>query len=219
MGLRAGELHALKIDRLNLLHGSLDVVASLSEVRGQIQIGQTKTGKTRRLLVPKFLMGKLRAPVAAYPSGDGFVFTASEGGPIRHRNFYRRHFKPAVTAAGLPASLRFHDLRHTCAALLIANGRHMEEVKEYLGHSSIRVTSDRYGHLFPKAREDLRDGLDRLFSEVTVKPATNLRGILEGFSEQIAEDETDYELEDVLSPATSLERTTGFEPATLTLAR
>jgi integrase len=52
----------------------------------------------------------------------------------------------------LPAGLRFHDLRHTCAAFLIANGRHMEEVKIYLGHSSIRVTSDRYAHLFPQAR-------------------------------------------------------------------
>ena len=49
--------------------------------------------------------------------------------------------------------------------LLIANGRHLEEVKEYLGHSSIRVTSDRYGHLFPKARAELADSLDRTFAE------------------------------------------------------
>jgi integrase len=48
----------------------------------------------------------------------------------------------------IPETLRFHDLRHTCAALLIANGRHMEEVKDHLGHGSIRVTSDRYGHLW-----------------------------------------------------------------------
>ncbi len=75
----------------------------------------------------------------------------------------RRHFKPAVTRAGFPEALRFHDLRHTCAALLIANGRHLEEVKEYLGHSSIRVTSDRYGHLFPKARAELADALDATF--------------------------------------------------------
>jgi len=54
--------------------------------------------------------------------------------------------------------LRFHDLRHTCAALPIANGRHMEEIKEHLGHSSIRITSDRYGHLFPSARTASWDG-------------------------------------------------------------
>ena len=72
----------------------------------------------------------------------------------------RRHFKPAVKQANLVSGLRFHDLRHTCAALLISQGRSMEEVKRHLGHSSIRVTSDRYGHLFPEARQALADGLD-----------------------------------------------------------
>ena len=54
-----------------------------------------------------------------------------------------------------PEGLRFHDLRHTCAAFLIAAGRHMEEVKDNLGHQFIRVTSDRYGHLFPNAKDAL----------------------------------------------------------------
>jgi len=91
------------------------------------------------------------------------LFTSAMGDPVRHRNFMRRNYKPAVMAAELPEGLRFHDLRHTCAALLIANGRHLEEVKDYLGHSSIRVTSDRYGHLFPKARAELADALDATF--------------------------------------------------------
>ena len=69
-----------------------------------------------------------------------------------------------MAGAGLPNDLRFHDLRRTCAAFLIANGRHLEEVKDYLGHSSIRVTSDRYGHLFPKARAELADALDETFA-------------------------------------------------------
>ena len=94
---------------------------------------------------------------------------------LRHRNFYDRHFKPAVTAAGLPEMLRFHDLRHTCAALLIANGRHMEEVKEYLGHSTIRVTSDRYGHLFPAAREALAGSLDATFPAASGQARTDSR--------------------------------------------
>jgi integrase len=91
------------------------------------------------------------------------VFTAAEGGPLRWRNFYARHFRPAVARARLPKQLRFQDPRHTRAALLIANGRHMEEVKDYLGHSSIRVTSDRHGHLFPRARQELADGLDETY--------------------------------------------------------
>jgi integrase len=103
-----------------------------------------------------------------YPSTT-HVFTAAEGGPVRHRNFSRRHFRPAVAkldAQGhFPAGLRWHDLRHTCAALLIANGGHMEEVKDNLGHASIRTTSDRYAHLFPRARAELADGLDATFAD------------------------------------------------------
>jgi len=159
-GLRAGELAALRVDRVNTLARTLDVVDSLSEAPGGISVGPTKTGRRRSILLPRFLAQLLGEHIGRYGSPEGWVFTSPEGGPLRHRNFYRRHFKPAVEAAGLPAGLRFHDLRHTCAALLIANGRHMEEVKDYLGHSSIRVTSDRYGHLFPKAREAMAEGLD-----------------------------------------------------------
>lgn len=126
--------------------------------------------------------------IGRFPSSDGFVFSAREGGPIRHRNFYRRHFKPSVDAALssairsgrndlIPEDLRFHDLRHTCAALLIANGRHMEEVKDNLGHSSIRVTSDRYGHLFPSARAALADSLEATFQQASANSATNLSAL------------------------------------------
>jgi integrase len=55
-----------------------------------------------------------------------------------------------------------HDLRHTCAALLIAAGAHLEEIKDHLGHALIRTTSDRYGHLFGAPRERLRDHLDAM---------------------------------------------------------
>jgi integrase len=60
----------------------------------------------------------------------------------------------------LSPSLRFHDLRHTCAALLIAQGAHPKEIQERLGHSTIQLTFDRYGHLLPTLDERLRDGLD-----------------------------------------------------------
>jgi integrase len=102
--------------------------------------------------------------IGRYSTPNGLVFSASEGGAVNHRNFSRRHYRPAVKrAVDVPNALRFHDLRHTCAAFLIAEGRHMEEVKDYLGHSSIRVTSDRYGHLFPAAREEIADALDARF--------------------------------------------------------
>ncbi|HKY77756.1 MAG TPA: tyrosine-type recombinase/integrase [Acidimicrobiia bacterium] len=162
-GMRAGELGALRLGRLNLLAGTVDVAASMMEVGGHLVVGPTKTGRPRTLTLPRFLAEMLGEHVGRYPSPEGFVFTMAEGGPIRQRNFYRRHFKPAVLDADLPAGLHFHSLRHTCAAFLIADGRHMEEVKDHLGHSSIRVTSDRYGHLFPKARQAVADGLDETF--------------------------------------------------------
>jgi len=57
--------------------------------------------------------------------------------------------------------VRFHDLRHTCAALLMAEGAHPRAVMERLGHSSITVTLDRYGHLFPHLEESLTADLER----------------------------------------------------------
>ena len=90
------------------------------------------------------------------------MFISPEGGTLNHKNFYRRHFKPAVTAAGLAPETRFHDLRHTCAALCIELGAHPKAIQERLGHSSITVTLDRYGHLFPKLDEALTGRLDEL---------------------------------------------------------
>jgi len=185
-GLRAGELVALRVDSLDLgeLGGTIAVTGAASEVRGRLIFGPTKTGRNRTVAIPRFLSAMLSDHINQYPSPEGFVFTAREGGPIRHRNFYRRHFRPAVLSArttaveddrddeAIPEGLRFHDLRHTCAALLIANGRHLEEVKDHLGHGSIRTTSDRYGHLFPSARKALAESLEATFLESSAAAET-----------------------------------------------
>ena len=158
-GARAGELEALRTDRVNWLRRRYHVVESLSEVRGRLAFGPTKTFEARWVPMPNFVADALREHVEAYPSSDRLVFTSAEGTPLRHRNFMRRHFKPAVVRAGLPEQLRFHDLRHTAAALLIAEGATMEQVKQILGHSTIRVTSDTYGHLFDDHADPLMEAL------------------------------------------------------------
>jgi integrase len=61
--------------------------------------------------------------------------------------------------------------------LLIANGRHMEEVKDHLGHSSIRVTSERYGHLFPRARQELADGFDATYRQAASPSGVDVRAL------------------------------------------
>ena len=80
-------------------------------------------------------------------------------GPLRHGNFYRAKFKPAARAAGLPEGLRFHDLRHTYAALCIASTADPYAVMRRMGHSSITVTYDTYGHLFPERDAEITERL------------------------------------------------------------
>jgi integrase len=161
-GMRWGELAGLRIERCNLLRGVISVVEALTEIGGQIEIGATKTGKTRTVSLPRFLRQLLTEHLTDYPSTCGFVFTSEEGLPLR-RSFYRRHYKPAVRRAGLPEGLRFHDLRHSCAAIMIAQGAHPKEIQERLGHSTIKLTFDRYGHLLPTLDERLRDHLDQVW--------------------------------------------------------
>ena len=95
------------------------------------------------------------------------------GAPIRHANFYRRYYKPAVAVA-LPAAkagIRFHDLRHTCAALLIGAGAHPKAIQERLGHKSITMTLDRYGHLLPGLGDALADALDAAHTAAQTPPS------------------------------------------------
>jgi integrase len=160
-GLRAGEIAALRVKRLDLLRGTVRVVEAASEVSGWLITGPTKTHAERTVRLPRFLRDELAAYLASPPRDrDAFVFTAPKGGPLRHHNFYKRQFCPALVRAGLPAQIRFHDLRHICASLLIAQGAHPKAIQAHLGHSSIQVTMDRYGHLFPDALEHLADRLD-----------------------------------------------------------
>jgi len=159
-GLRAGEIGALRVRRLDLFHSTVEVAETVSEVRGHgLVYGPPKTYECRTVPVPRFLCEEL-LPLVAGRDQSGFVFAAPEGGPIRHGNFYARHFKRAVRQAELPEGLRFHDLRHTYASLLIAEGAHPRAIMERMGHSSITVTLDRYGHLLPGLEARLNDALD-----------------------------------------------------------
>ncbi len=169
-GLRWGEIAALKVKNVDLIKGTIRVTEALAEVNGHLKEGPTKTGATRTVALPTFLRQMLSEHLAKYPS-KGYVFTSSHGHPLR-KNFYRRDYVPAAARAGLPNGLRFHDLRHTCAALLIANGAHPKEIQERLGHSTIRVTFDRYGHLFPSLDERLRDGLETMYREAKKRDAS-----------------------------------------------
>jgi integrase len=69
------------------------------------------------------------------------------GTPMSVHNLHNRSWKPLLREAGLPLGTRFHDLRHTCATLLLTKGVYPKIVQEMLGHSSISVTLDIYSHV------------------------------------------------------------------------
>jgi integrase len=125
-GLRAGELGALRVKHLDLLRRRIHVKESLAYVeRKDFVFGPTKTHETRVVPIPPFLADMLAAYPKNRPHGpEDLVFTARDGSHLKHNSFYRGDYKPAVRHAGLPENLRFHDQRHTCAALLIAQGAH-----------------------------------------------------------------------------------------------
>jgi integrase len=160
-GLRFGEAVALRVHQLDLLRGSCDVVESATEVGSALVWGLTKTDERRTVRLPRFLVELLAAHLADQPRDlDALVFTAPMGGPLRERKFLHGQLKPAALRAGLPETLRAHDLRHTAASLLIRQGASVKAVQKTLGHKSAVVTLDRYGHLWPDELEDLAERLD-----------------------------------------------------------
>jgi integrase len=90
-----------------------------------------------------------------------YVFCNQRGGPLRRSHFHRQDFKPLLMRAGLP-SIRFHDLRHTSATLLLSEGGHPKIVQERLGHSQIGITLDIYSHVLPTMQIEAAGKLDAL---------------------------------------------------------
>ena len=174
-GLRPSELCGLRVGRLNLLKGTLEVAEAVTVVRGHLEVGPTKSYARRTVGLPRSLCDELGEHLARRASegpvqAEEFVFTAPMGGPLRRDLLYKRVIRPAIERAGLPTRLRLHDLRHTCVSLLIQLGAHPKAIQERLGHSSITVTMDVYGHLFPSVAEALTERLDEVFRAARLTP-------------------------------------------------
>ncbi len=184
-GLRAGELAALRVRHLDFLHSRLRVEESVSDVNGHLSIVKPKNGKTRTVSLPSEIVRLLEGQTTG-KGRDDFVFGGTT--PLRHGNFYGRHFRPAVRrltsestnadgrteAPRWPANLsdlRFHDLRHTAASLLIANGEHPKAVADRLGHSDIGITMNRYGHLYEGHAKEIAERLDDTFRAALTRAA------------------------------------------------
>jgi Phage integrase family len=127
---------------------------------GQFQEPKTR-GSVRAIAMLQTLATALREHQLASPFSDedDLVFASEKGTPLDGHNFVRRVFEPALRRAGLP-KIRFHDLRHTFASLLIAQGEHPKLISEQLGHASVQITLDRYGHLLPASYDSAGERLN-----------------------------------------------------------
>jgi|SRR5215467_1393274 len=159
-GLRWGEATGLLVRDVDVLDGRLYVRRSLQQIAGLAELveGTPKTAASRRVVTfTRDLAGTL-AGVVAGRSGDERVFVSGAGTPIRQRQFWHI-WNRARVEAGLP-TLRIHDLRHTHVTWLISAGVPLTAIMRRLGHTSIAVTSDLYGHLLPSVDESILSALD-----------------------------------------------------------
>lgn len=91
----------------------------------------------------------------------GLVFTTQRGTLINPSNLRQRSFIPLLKKAGLPSTVRFHDLRHTCATLLLKERARPKEVQSLLGHKTIAMTMNNYGHFIPGMGKETADAMER----------------------------------------------------------
>ena len=167
-GLRRGEALGLRWDDVDLDAGTVSVRRQLKREGGSLVTADTKTARSRRSVnLPEQMVVTLRRHRAAQAAerlalGDawvdsGFVFTTTIGTPIDPRNLYRE-FQKICRAAGL-GDWHPHELRHSAASLMLAQGVKLQVVSEVLGHSSIRMTADVYGHILAPDRKAAADAM------------------------------------------------------------
>jgi integrase len=166
-GMRQGELFGLQWQDVDLAGRTLSIQHTLLEISGRHELAEPKTAKGRRRVdlpaVAVRALSEHRERMAAEGHGEvAWVFCDTDGKPLRKSNVMRRSFNPLVEAAGVPL-IRFHDLRHTAATLLLAQGVHPKVVQERLGHAQIAMTLDTYSHVLPSMQRDAADRLDALF--------------------------------------------------------
>jgi len=157
--MRQGELLGLGWEDVDLEAGVVQVRRTLTLAKGGPRITEPKTPKSRRSVrltasaVEALERHRERQHSGGAAAGEKWnawdlVFCTRRGTPIRRDNLHVRHWKPLLRRAWLP-DIRFHELRHTCATLLLTKGVHPKIVSEMLGHSSVSITLDTYSHVIP----------------------------------------------------------------------
>lgn len=148
-GLRAGELMGLSVRNADPLRRSVRVAETVRWAKGPAWHADTpKSARSRRTVpeIPPAIITDLQALAAARDLGPDDYLFGEDGAPLNWERFYRRHFRPAARATGVP-DLRGHELRHTYASLM---REHLDlfELSRRMGHSTHRITADLYAHRY-----------------------------------------------------------------------
>ncbi len=176
-GMRRGEI-------LGLQRGDIDWHGGQIHVRRALYKRRFVTPKSRKGLraidmaptLAHTLQGHL---LAIADASDTLVFPAKRGKPLDPDNLVKREFQPALRRAEL-RQIRFHDLRHTYASLLINNNENIKYISEQMGHASVQITLDRYGHLFPNAKREAVMRLEKSLFPPKAEPVANAQHDAQG---------------------------------------
>jgi integrase len=178
-GMRQMELLGLRWDDLDWVKQTVKVERQLVRTNDQsIQFAPLKTRFSKRSIdlgvkaIDVLLSHYDRQHEARKAAGDrweehGLIFTTRYGGKIHYRNLLR-DYKNLLRKAGLP-EIRFHDLRHTAASLMLNHGVPVIVVSRRLGHSKPSITLDVYGHLIPSKQAEAAELIDELIMPVAVE--------------------------------------------------
>jgi integrase len=168
-GLREGELLGLRWEDADLERGVLQVRRQLARTRDGLSFTAPKRGKARVVRLTDMAIAALeahreaqngeRAKAGSLWQETDLVFTSTIGTPVEVGNLTYRSFRPLLKRSDLPR-IRFHDLKHTCATLLLSKGTHPKIVQEMLEHANISMTMDTYSHVLPDMQEKAVSAMD-----------------------------------------------------------
>ncbi len=171
IGLRRGEILGLQWGDIDWQGGALSIRRVLQRVGGKKQLLEPKTRRSRRtIMLPEVVLDALqkqqdrqrweRTAAGKFWQETGLIFTSSFGTGLEPKAL-TQHFNKLLAAAGL-GHHRLHDLRHSCATLLLAEGVDLRVIMETLGHSQISTTADIYTHVLPTLQRDAASRMDTL---------------------------------------------------------
>jgi integrase len=171
-GLRRGELFAMQWDDIDAGQGKGPGRLRIQRSVYQWAVTTPKTQQSNPMVdVPRRVLEALERHKADCPPKQGdYVFRTAEGTPIDPDNWYKREF-PAIRKRANLRGIGLHALRHTYASLLINGGENIKYVSRQLGHASIQITADLYGHLF---KETSTAAMRRLEARIPTRKPTKI---------------------------------------------